>query len=135
MSNDPNADDRDIRNLISQMAIVTDGGDLDTYGSMLLPDTTWQMPGAPLATGRDAIVENARNRRATGGLGPGSHTRHLVSTVRIVLDGDSATGQACWQFWGDTASAPVLRAMGRYEDTFRRTSDGWKYASRTAIVD
>jgi len=133
MPHDPADDDRAIRNLIATMAMVTDGGDLETYGSLLAEDAVWQMPGGEPVHGRDAIVESARTRRAAGVLGPGSDTRHHVSTIVVHVDGDTASSQACWQFWGNASSGPVLRAIGRYEDTFRRTPEGWKYTSRKGI--
>jgi hypothetical protein len=33
-------------------------------------------------------------------------------------------------FYGDTTTAPAVRLMGLYHDTFRRTDEGWKLARR-----
>ena len=60
--------------------------------------------------------------------------------VEFFEAGTAAKGEyhcaACGQllFMSDTnASPPVVRSCGRYVDTFRRTPDGWKMASRQIL--
>jgi ketosteroid isomerase-like protein len=127
-------DDAAIRNLIASMAFATDDGSLESYAALLSEGCTWQMPGGDPVVGRAAIVESARTRRETGALGPGSGTRHHVTTVAVHVDGDTASSEALWQFWGGLPATPALKAMGRYRDTFTRTPEGWRYASRVGTV-
>ena len=69
-------------------------------------------------------------RRAAGITGPGTQTRHLISTVAVTVEGDEAIAESCWQFYTGTGDRPVLASMGTYHDTFRRTPEGWLLAER-----
>jgi uncharacterized protein (TIGR02246 family) len=124
------ADELAVRNLIARLAHAADSGTLETYASMIAEDARWVMPGAQPVDGKPAILEAAIARRATGTTGPGSHTQHLITTVAVTVDGDTAHGVSYWQFFGDTTSTPALRLLGVYRDTFRRTADGWVFAER-----
>ena len=106
--------------------------------SLLTDDVEWAMPPNPTTgleaserRGRVEIAAGQRERIDAGHQGPGSNTTHTISTIFIRFDDDDvATSQSSFLFWGDTATMPVLRSMGRYVDTFRRTGDGWKLARR-----
>ena len=124
-----------IRNLIATMAHLTDGGDLESYRAALDRDARWVMPGVAPVTGRDAIVEAARARRAAGTTGPGSGTRHIVSTTAVEVDGRTARSVSYWQFLADIAGTPVLRATGIYRDTFRQSEAGWVFAERVSAIE
>ena len=63
---------------------------------------------------------------------------HTISTISVTFDGDdTATAQSAFAYWGDTATAPAVRSMGRYLDTFRRTrrTDGSWPAARSRSAD
>jgi 3-phenylpropionate/cinnamic acid dioxygenase small subunit len=87
------------------------------------------MPGAP-RTGHDEIRAGSEERRAAGQIGPGSNTRHVVSTVAVTVEGDRAVADSYWQLFVDTATAPRLQLMGTYHDELARTAAGWKLARR-----
>jgi uncharacterized protein (TIGR02246 family) len=124
------ADELEIRNVIARLALLADMGDLDEYASLFTEDAEWNMPGGP-KNGRADIHAGAVDRRAAGGVGPGTNTRHVVGTVAVkAVDDDTATAEAYFQFYVDSATAPALRLFGHYDDTFRRTPDGWKLARR-----
>jgi uncharacterized protein (TIGR02246 family) len=123
-------DELEIRNVLARIAHYSDMGDLDDYGDQFTEDAQWEFPGAPAKRGRAEIQAAGAARRADGVTGPGSHSRHVISTVAVRVDGDSATAESYWQFYVDTASAPALRSMGHYRDTFRRTPQGWQLARR-----
>jgi 3-phenylpropionate/cinnamic acid dioxygenase small subunit len=123
-------DELDIRNVVARIAHYSDMGELDDYGSQFAADASWEMPGTSPKRGRREIQEAGAARRAEGVTGPGSQTRHVVTTVAVTVDGDSAVADSYWQFYNDTATAPVLRSMGHYRDTFRREPDGWRLAER-----
>jgi ketosteroid isomerase-like protein len=128
----------EIRNVLALLAQLADSGDTDEYVSLLTDDIVWAMPANPsigLAgserRGRDEIAAGQRERMDAGHQGPGSGTMHTISTIAITFDGDdSATANSSFAYWGDTATAPVVRSMGRYVDTFRHTASGWKLARR-----
>ena len=126
------ADELAVRNLIARLAQTADSGTLETYASMIADDARWVMPGAQPVDGKAAILEAAMARRATGTTGPGSHTQHVITTVAVTIAGDTAHGVSYWQFFGNTTTAPILRLIGVYRDSFRRTRDGWVFAERIA---
>ena len=134
-------DDAEIRNLVASLAHEADSGDVATYVSLFADDAVWEMPGNPLVglapdrrTGRADIGAGVEDRRRAGVQGPGSHTLHVITTMRVEIDGDVATAHSYWQYYADTAADPVLRGVGQYHDTIRRTPEGWKVARRTVVT-
>lgn len=130
----------EIRNVLARLAQLADAGDTDAYLSLLTDDVVWAMPenpaiGLPASErrGHDEIARGQRERVAAGHQGSGSNTMHVISTITVEVDaaGDTATAQSCFQYWGDTVTAPVITNVGRYRDELRRTADGWKLARRT----
>jgi 3-phenylpropionate/cinnamic acid dioxygenase small subunit len=118
-------------------------GDLEReYLPLFTEDAEWELPGGadPAATpavvaGHEAILADRVQRRASGFQGPGTNTRHVNTTLAVRVDGtDTAEAESYWMFVGDTTSAaPVVRGIGRYHDTFRRTPAGWKLARRRIV--
>ncbi|MBU6216626.1 MAG: nuclear transport factor 2 family protein [Acidobacteria bacterium] len=125
-------DELAIRDLVARLARHADADDVDGYVALFTHDASWEMPGAE-RRGHDDIRAGAVERRAAGVVGPGTHTRHVVGTVTVDLDGDRARAASTWQFWVDTATAPRPALMGTYDDTFVRTSAGWRLARR--VID
>lgn len=127
------ADEAEIRNLLARIAQLADEGDLDDYVACFTADAVWGGAGFPERRGQAAILAGARERRAGGTAGPGSATRHLISTALVTLEADRtrARARSIFLFYRDTKTAPVLDRMGVWEDVFARTPGGWKLASRT----
>ena len=124
-------DDAAVRNLVATLAQEADVGEqLDRYLACFCEDASWEMPGAPPVRGTEAIRAAAEERRRGGGVGPGSHTRHVITTQRVEVRGDEATSDSYFLFYTQTASRPQLERMGRYQDSLRRTGQGWKLARR-----
>lgn len=124
------ADELEVRSIVARLAQYADDGDLDDYVALFTEDAHWAMPGAP-RTGRADIRAGGEARRATGEAGPGSHSRHMITTVAVEADGsDTAVADSYWLFYVDTDTTPTLKLCGTYHDTFRRTPDGWKLARR-----
>ncbi|MCD9622948.1 nuclear transport factor 2 family protein [Rhabdothermincola salaria] len=124
------ADDLEIRSVVARLAQYADGGDLDDYVELFTEDAFWNMPGAP-RRGRDDIRAGGEARRASGEAGPGSNSRHMITTITVDVDGsDAAVADSYWLFYVDTAESPTLKVCGSYRDTFRRTPSGWKLARR-----
>ncbi|MBY0401163.1 nuclear transport factor 2 family protein [Myxococcota bacterium] len=125
------ADEAEIRNLLARIAQLADEGELDDYVACFTPSATWGGAGFPERRGHAAILAGARERRAGGTAGPGSKTRHLISTSVVELDGDRARTRSIFLFYRDTTTTPTLDRMGVWEDVFARTESGWKLAART----
>jgi 3-phenylpropionate/cinnamic acid dioxygenase small subunit len=133
-------DELEIRNVLARLAQLADKGETDAYVALLTDDVVWAMPenqalGLPASErhGRDEIARGQRERMAAGHQGPGSNTMHVITTVSVDAsnEGDTAVAESCFQFWVDTATAPVVRNLGRYRDELRRTADGWQLARRS----
>ena len=119
-----------IRNLIARIALLADQGDLDEYVDQFTDDAVWAFPGAP-RQGRVDIRTGAEERRATAVTGPGSNTRHVITTVSVHVEGeDAATADSYFLFYQNTTTAPTLFNMGYYHDTFTRQGDVWRRARR-----
>ncbi len=128
-ASDAVGDELAIRNLIARLSLNADMGNEREYMSSFALDAVWNIPGAPVR-GHDEIRDALVARRAQGVAGPGTQTRHMVSTTAVTVDGDSASANSYFQFFTDTVVAPTLRAVGAYRDTFTRTNDGWKLQTR-----
>ena len=67
---------------------------------------------------------------ADGIQGPGSHTRHDVSSITVDVDGDRATSRAYFRYYTGTDAAPTIMAIGTYNDTHVREAGDWKLSRR-----
>ena len=126
-------DELAVRNVVARVALYADGPDVDAYVNLFTPDAAWEMPGAP-RRGHAEIRAGSEERRAAGQIGPGSNTRHVVSTVAVTIDGDEAVADSSWQFYVDTATAPRLQLMGTYHDELVRMGADWKLARRQITI-
>jgi uncharacterized protein (TIGR02246 family) len=125
------ADEWAVRNTISRIALYADGlGTVDEYAALFTEDCDWLMPGAP-RKGREDIRAGSAERRAAGGVGPGSNSRHMISTVVVEFDGpDVAVSDSYFTYVVDTHETPRVQLVGSYHDTLRRTPEGWLMARR-----
>ena len=123
-------DELAIRNNLARLALLADGGDLGEYVDLFTADAVWDVPGSPPKQGRDEIRTGAHERRDSGMTGPGSNTRHLISTIAVAVDGDEARAESIFQFLAETTTAPRVQLMGHYADRWVRSADGWQLADR-----
>lgn len=125
------ADEWEVRNVIVRLAQYADGlGTCEEYADLFTEDAEWLMPGAP-RFGRADILEGSIARRAEGGVGPGSNSRHVVASTAVVFpDDDTAVADSYWLYFVETNEVPRLTLMGHYRDTVRRTDEGWRMARR-----
>jgi uncharacterized protein (TIGR02246 family) len=126
-------DELAVRNVVARLALYADGPDVDAYVDLFTHDAVWDMPGAP-RRGHAEIRAGSEERRAAGQIGPGSNTRHVVSTVAVTVDGDRAVADSSWQFYVDTVSSPKLQLMGAYHDELVRVDGQWKLARRQITI-
>ena len=131
--------DAEIRNVLARIAQLADTGDLDEYLTLFTEDAVWGMPDNPsigmLANerrGHGEIRAGAEERRASGLQGPGTNTRHVLTTTAVHLESETrATVRSYFLFFASTTTEPVLRTMGQYDDVLVRGEHGWQLAHRT----
>ena len=76
-------------------------------------------------------MADVRQQRADGLTGPGSGTRHVITTLVVTVNSPAtATADSYWLFFHDT----VLSGLGRYHDTIRREAGAWRIAGRQVAV-
>ncbi|MGE0877715.1 MAG: nuclear transport factor 2 family protein [Acidimicrobiia bacterium] len=135
-ANDALADELAVRNLLARIAHAADVSTDEELESDYLPlytdDAVWDLAGTE-QVGRAAILAAARARRATGTQGPGTNTKHILTTSAVEVDGDEATHVGCYMMLADTRSQPRIMSTGTYRDTLKRTPDGWKMARRQIL--
>jgi len=136
------ADELELRNLVARIAQTADSGTVAEYVALFTEDAAWSMPDNPAAglpasekRGIGEIEAGVHERRASGLQGPGSNTKHVVTTIAIDVRGpDNALGHTYWMFFRDTTGQPTVLNMGEYRDEFRRTPEGWRLARRTIVM-
>ena len=125
------ADELEIRNVLAKLAQLADEGDLDEYLQLFTDDARWDAGAVfGVRVGHDEIREGAVERRASGTAGPGSHSRHVITTSAVSVAGDQATARSVFHFYLKTNETPQLALLGVYEDEFARTERGWCLAHR-----
>jgi 3-phenylpropionate/cinnamic acid dioxygenase small subunit len=125
------SDELAVRSVIVRLAQYADGlGTVDQYVDLFTEDAQWLMPGAP-RHGRDDIRAGSIERRASGGVGPGSNSRHIVtSTAMNFTSPDEAIADSYFVYVVETNVAARVQLVGHYRDTVVRTGAGWKMARR-----
>ena len=128
-------DDIAIRNDLARIAHLADhGDDLDDYLSCFTTDAAWNFPGGG-RHGHADIRAGSEERRADGSAGPGSNSRHFVSTIDIRLTGDTATSDSYFMYVSQTDVAPRIANTGHYRDAWTRTDSGWRIKERVVTMD
>lgn len=130
----------EIQSLLARLAHLADDGSVEDYLSNFTADAVWESAANPATgmpaqtrTGRADIAEGVRTRRAAGIQGPGTATRHVLTTIAVTPgEGDAAqaTATAYWTFFVDTTTAPRLSSIGRYDDDIRLVDGRWLLAHR-----
>jgi uncharacterized protein (TIGR02246 family) len=128
------ADELAIRNLIARVAHLADHGDIDQYVMLFTEDASWEFPAGP-RRGRADIRAGAQQRRAEGQTGPGTSTRHVITTMAVSLvDELTATVDSYFIFYRDTTTNPTVFNMGHYHDTVRREDGEWRLDRRVITI-
>ena len=76
--------------------------------------------------GRDAIVDHWRTSIANY-----RHVVQLYLSSTATIDGDEAAGRAYLVELNVPVDGERRMLVGCYDDTYRRTAEGWRFASRT----
>ncbi|HVX09156.1 nuclear transport factor 2 family protein [Humibacter sp.] len=120
-----------IRTLIARIAHTADAAhDIEETVLLYTPDAVWEL-GDTRVVGHDDLRAAAEVRRREGRAGPGTFSRHLVSTVAVAVHGNTGVADSYWQFFTHTGGQPHLDSMGAYRDKVVRTEEGWRVSRRT----
>jgi 3-phenylpropionate/cinnamic acid dioxygenase small subunit len=137
-------DELEIRNTVARLSHLADSAhdqDVDEYLDIYLEDGAWAPMLPPGATpsaqslerrGRDQIRDGVLERRRAGLQGPGSHSKHFVTTTMVTFrSDDEAVSRSNFIVYNDTdVRPPTVYSVGEYRDYFARSSDGWRLARR-----
>lgn len=121
--------------LVVRFHRLTNANEHLAVADLFTDDAVWHQPVMGELHGLTAI------RAYLGGKLAGALTRHVITNIAIdVTDADSATGIAYFTHYhaevGGPVPAPSTNPMsvGRYDDSFVRTAQGWRFAARRAEV-
>lgn len=127
------------RELVLQSAALVDAGDAQGLAALFSADAELVRPTGEVLRGRDAI------EGAYGGRSAARMTVHFVAGTLFEEAGhESARAQTRILLWtGQTHSdagpygrvADPRQVMGRFEDCFVKTPQGWRIAHRRAVFD
>jgi 3-phenylpropionate/cinnamic acid dioxygenase small subunit len=134
--------DAEIRTVLARIAQLADTGDLEEYLTLFTEDAVWGMPDNPAVgmtanekKGHAEILAGAQERRASGLQGPGTESRHVLTTIAIDVESeDRATARSYFLFFDSTSTTPTLRTMGQYDDELVKGERGWQLARRRITV-
>lgn len=127
--------ERECERLINQYCLFVDFGEASRIAELFTEDGWWENESIRME-GREGIRRNFSHRQGV----TRRTSRHLCTNVLIdVVDEDHATG-VCYliNYRHDSRSgeaeypAPsdAPKFVGEYRDTFVRTSEGWRFATR-----
>jgi hypothetical protein len=125
-------DDRDaILALMGEYCDSIDRGDLDACAA-LFADGAWGIEG-DLAQGSGAVRAVLANVTLYDGR---PMTRHLMSNVRLSVQGDEASAQSCITVMQGLEGFPLQAIfIGSYFDTFKRRDGQWRFCERRIVPD
>lgn len=124
-------DDRDaIANQLGRFARILDARIWEAAGEVFAEDVAFNYGDGREQSGIEAMRDNFR--RHLDGCGP---SQHLIGSIIIEVDGDSATSrayvQARHQGRGDGAGG-LFDTHGDYVDRWARGEQGWRIVRRDA---
>ncbi len=122
----------EIRRLTVDYGYFLDNGRIDALAELFTEDAVFdQRP-----TGLDVVSRGRDEIRAmmTAVYEQFEGTIHYCTNHRVdAVDGDTATGTCYFQAVSLLKVGARTEYLGRYEDTYRRTSAGWRFAARILV--
>lgn len=114
--------------LLNRYAFYNDTFQVEELVALFVEDASFDMTEAGMGRyeGREQIRDFfEREKRAL------SNVMHLTSNHVLELEGDRASGTAYYLAIGITRREGIEnQARGYYRDTYLRTPDGWRFATR-----
>lgn len=115
----------EIQQLVHRYCDAVVQRDEEQWGSTWAVDAVWNLGQGRRVEGRDAIVDlwrTAMQRFPT--------VFQVAHNNGIHVDGDSATGRFYITESMQLADGGTAALLAYYDDTYTRTPDGWRFASR-----
>jgi ketosteroid isomerase-like protein len=122
-------DEQEIRDLLTTYGRLLDAGEYHAVGGLFGDGVLLDPKGRELARGSEEIAAFYKRTVVLRVGSPG--TEHETIDIVITIDGDSASSTARFRTTMDGAQV----AAGRYEDTFVRDEQRWRFASRRFFLD
>ncbi|MGO9225104.1 nuclear transport factor 2 family protein [Mycobacterium sp.] len=121
-------DEREIVRGLARFARIADAKSFDELDGVFAQDLTFDYGSGKVQSGIAALrALMSRHLERCGG------TQHLVGSITVDIDGDSAVSrayvQARHQRVGDFVG-PVFDSNGEYSDQWERRSEGWRIVHR-----
>jgi ketosteroid isomerase-like protein len=119
--------EREIERLILDYAAHNDASDWDAVAAMFADNGRVSRPVAPddFTHGRVAILAAFMAR-------PPRKTRHIVSNIRVDIDGNNATAYSQILLFTGPDMTPLV---GSYADVLVSTREGWRFVERRGSLD
>ncbi len=123
----PDTDELAIAALRSDYAHLYDAGRWDEFVDLFTDDAVARFTTVPEpVVGKEAISAFFRENDAF------EYSFHTALMPRLSVDGDAATGEWKMCVFYRLPDGSSGWALGRYEDEYRRTDEGWKFSDVTA---
>jgi len=122
----------EIADRIAQLAHAQDDQDWEAVAAAFVADAVYLYPGGTLE-GVDEIIERTRNA-----LKVLDASQHLVGSITVSMDGDTASSRAYFQGQHLRAGTPggdLYAIAGTYSDRWVRTAEGWRIEMRTQTYE
>jgi len=119
------ADEAAIRALIERYADAVFRRDAVDWGACWAEDGRWSLAGTEVH-GRAAIV--SLWEQAMSGF---AFVAFFSQIGQLDIDGDGAHGRIWTNEVLESIDGTITRPVGRYDDRYVRTADGWRFADRT----
>jgi 3-phenylpropionate/cinnamic acid dioxygenase small subunit len=127
-----------VERLVLRYAELVDAGDFAGVGDLFAGATYRAVVGDGVAVFEGAqvagLLESMVQRHEDGRPG----TRHVVTNLVVDVDrsGDTATARSTFTVFQARPGFPLQAiAVGRYDDRFERTTDGWRFADRLITTE
>jgi len=124
-------DEREIIRGLSRFARVLDGKQWDRLTDIFADDVAFHYGSAGEEHGLDAL--RATMRRFLDRCGG---TQHLIGSILVDVDGDTAVSRAYVQARHqrpDDPAGPIFDSNGEYVDRWERRAEGWRIVRRDAL--
>ncbi len=117
-------DDVAIRGLLADMLDAVARGDADAWGGCWTDDGVWVIPGHGELVGQDAVTRFAELRDEY------ELCVQALLSGRADAEGDVGTGRWYFREMQRRSTGEASELIGCYDDEYRRTPAGWRFARR-----
>jgi len=132
-------DVREINKLLIDYGLFLDRKDFESYSGLFARDGTWSGGTTNFVPVKGpAFIRDTMERAFAERIYDPEHITnvHLVTNVKIDVDGDRATGYSKYSvLTRNDEDQSYIRVHGHYDDTYIREDGRWKFLSRVATRD